>query len=246
LAKTPEQLARYVATRKEKLHAVAIAAGRDPTLIGRPPKVTADQKREKRRLKDARLRARRKAARIAAGIVSKPPGPKPLPEHERVARRQATFVKSRKLHLENLRKYQAEWWRKKRAAKAIAEGRVPGVIGRLSSMTVDEMADYLRKWRGDDRKFILQIKTQNYRAKKMGVAGEITVADIIRIFGEQCGCCAYCGYAFGDALPEIDHWVPLAKNGHNEPTNIKLLHRKCNRTKGARHPPEMTARVAAP
>ena len=72
-----------------------------------------------------------------------------------------------------------------------------------------------------------------------GIEGVLTVADMREIALCQGGHCAFCEGPFGDEVPEIDHWVPLAKGGTNWPDNIRLLHRKCNLTKSSKLPEEL-------
>lgn len=40
--------------------------------------------------------------------------------------------------------------------------------------------------------------------------------------------CAYCG--FKDEL-EVDHILPLSRGGKDEPNNLQMLCKRCNRTK---------------
>lgn len=183
----------------------------------------------------SRGRARATKA-LEEGRIPGKPGPKPLSEEDRNARRLAKYARFRSKHLEERRIYEAEWARNKRHKKAIEEGRVPGIIGHLSTFKADELFDYLSKWRGDDRKFIHQAKAQNSRAKNLGIFGKITSRDVIEQFLSQEGCCAFCGNTFNDTIPEIDHWIPFKLGGQNVPSNIRLLHKSCNRTKGPKHP----------
>lgn len=246
---TPEQLARYVATAKAKRHAVAIASGRVPGKPGTTKRLTDEEraislakKRKRDSLCSRRIRTAKRAERaLAEGRIPGKSGTKKLPADEALRLRKETQRRFRANHLERRREYEAAWSRGKCAEKAIAEGRVPGVIGHLSVMSADDLQAYLSRWRGDDRKFILQAKMQNYRARNMGIEGMIDVVDLMEILEEQKGCCGFCGITFDDAIPEIDHWVPLSLGGLNVKENIKLLHRRCNRTKGPRHPAEFTA-----
>lgn len=176
---------------------------------------------------------------LVAIPVKNKPGPKRLPDEERKAQTRARYARFRAKNLERRRAYEAEWSRNKRHRKAIEEGRVPGVIGHLSTMTREELISYISEWRGDEGKFILQIKSQNYRAQKLNIEGRITVKDVLAQLEIQKGCCAYCGNKFSVQVPEIDHWIPFKLGGLNIPTNIRLMHWKCNRTKGPKHPDEL-------
>lgn len=44
-------------------------------------------------------------------------------------------------------------------------------------------------------------------------------------------CCARCGLALEEPT-EVDHFIPLARNGSNAISNLRLVHRFCNRQKG--------------
>jgi 5-methylcytosine-specific restriction endonuclease McrA len=246
MPKTPEQLARYAATQRERLHAIAIAEGRDPTLIGRPPKVTPEEKREKRRLKALRANAKRREKKIAAGWVPSKAGAKRrLTDEERQANRIETYKRFRANHLEERRVYEKEWMRRKTIQNAIAEGRYPGAKGYLARKSKEDVEAYLAAWRCDEGKFYKAVKAQNSRCKKLGVPGILKLQDVMTAFAEQGGCCAFCGAEFTEEKPEIDHWVPISKGGSNEGANIRLMHSECNKTKGSKTPEELAVRYAA-
>lgn len=47
--------------------------------------------------------------------------------------------------------------------------------------------------------------------------------------------CALCRNPITDLKEaELDHRVPLSKGGSDDPSNLQLAHRACNRTKGAK------------
>ena len=47
--------------------------------------------------------------------------------------------------------------------------------------------------------------------------------------------CALCRNPITDLKEaELDHRVPLSKGGSDDPSNLQLAHRECNRTKGAK------------
>ncbi len=51
--------------------------------------------------------------------------------------------------------------------------------------------------------------------------------------------CASCG---SEEHPEIDHIMPIALGGTSEDTNLQILCRPCNRSKGSKHPDEWKGR----
>lgn len=81
----------------------------------------------------------------------------------------------------------------------------------------------------------LRIRKQ---ARKRGVCGRHTAADIKSIFKAQRGRCAYfrnCGNRLGDDY-HVDHIHPIALGGTNDRSNIQLACPTCNQLKSAQHP----------
>jgi len=70
-----------------------------------------------------------------------------------------------------------------------------------------------------------------YRAKRMGLSGDFTGEDILRLFDKQNGLCATCGVNVEDGY-HIDHKTPLGRGGSNFITNIQILCASCNFNKG--------------
>lgn len=73
------------------------------------------------------------------------------------------------------------------------------------------------------------------RARVRNAAGSHTASDIVAIGTAQRWRCAACGGDIRRAY-EVDHIVPLALGGSDEKGNLQLLCRRCNRSKGAKHP----------
>jgi 5-methylcytosine-specific restriction endonuclease McrA len=76
----------------------------------------------------------------------------------------------------------------------------------------------------------------NRRAREKGAFGTYSSQDVARIFKEQKQRCAYCQHRLD--CYHVDHIVPLALNGSNEPSNLQILCPSCNRSKHAKHPIE--------
>jgi 5-methylcytosine-specific restriction endonuclease McrA len=75
------------------------------------------------------------------------------------------------------------------------------------------------------------------RAAKAGAVGSYAPSDIARLMRAQDGRCVYCARRFGPRLKStIDHVLPLALGGSNDPTNLQLACGRCNSSKGAKHP----------
>lgn len=211
--RTSEQQARYDANRRAKAAAAAIAAGREPGRNGRPPTLSVEQKEASRLAQNrkASIRARKRRSAV-------------------------------------------------RAAKALAEGRTPGKPGPKRILTDEQREQSLRdramrhKRKNLDgvrernklfaRKFrkenpaITAAHSRNRRARERGASGSHTAADIAALREKQHDTCTYCMQRLGDATVHVDHHIPLALGGSNDPDNLRLLHSTCNLMKGARHPAE--------
>lgn len=72
---------------------------------------------------------------------------------------------------------------------------------------------------------------QNYQATKRANGGQFTDADIDAIFTAQDGKCAGCSER---KKLEIDHIMPVSRGGSNDRSNLQLLCRRCNASKGAK------------
>jgi len=98
-------------------------------------------------------------------------------------------------------------------------------------------AAFKKAYAVDPHKFIA--RGQADRAKRQGVEGEFSKADLGRKFADQHGKCAYCGCDVGgrhDGPWNVDHFIPLARGGSNWIENIVIACQFCNLSKGARMP----------
>jgi 5-methylcytosine-specific restriction endonuclease McrA len=236
---------RNNAIKKAAAAAQALAEGREPGRVGRPALLTPEEKEasrvkqnRRRTLRGLEKRTAKRAERAIAGgrIPGKTGGPRILTDEQRAENRKQSYAKWRNENIDVIRARDAETAREKRALKAIAEGRVPGVLGHLSTYSAEDFAAYMVSWPDRNDVFHNRLKVGASRAKRLGIPGTVTLLDLRRVCEEQVGHCAFCAKPFGDETPEIDHWVALAAGGTNTPDNIRLLHPKCNRTKGARLP----------
>ena len=66
-------------------------------------------------------------------------------------------------------------------------------------------------------------------------AGQFSYSVVPALKELQKGKCAICRN-FLSSLIEVDHIMPIALGGTNESSNLQLLCRTCNRSKGAKHP----------
>jgi 5-methylcytosine-specific restriction endonuclease McrA len=99
-------------------------------------------------------------------------------------------------------------------------------------------ADRLRAWRkSEDGHKASGVIAHRRRARKLAVGGSYTPADIEAIRAAQGNRCYLCGKKLKRF--HIDHFIPLALGGTNDPGNLRLACPKCNLSKGAKHPHDM-------
>lgn len=217
---------------------------------------TVEEAREAKRERNRLASKRRKAERaIAAGRESGRVGGvrKYRTDDEVRAARRAALVRWRERNAEEVRVQDAAAQRRKRAEQALARGRVPGQIGRTRIFSDEERkenrARSMARWRERNPARAKEAQHRSYAANKdkvvarsrnrklcKQVSGSYTPADIRRLWDLQGGCCVFCLKPMRPGKFEIDHHVPLAQGGPNDRGNLRLLHRKCNRSKGARDP----------
>jgi 5-methylcytosine-specific restriction endonuclease McrA len=80
-------------------------------------------------------------------------------------------------------------------------------------------------------------KAERRRARKAGASGSYTTADIEAIRVAQGNRCYLCGKTLKKY--HIDHFIPLALGGSNDPGNLRLACPSCNLRKHAKHPFEL-------
>ena len=83
------------------------------------------------------------------------------------------------------------------------------------------------------RQFLIWVS--NNRAKRRGAEGSFTIDDINALMEAQAGCCAasWCRRKIRDSY-SVDHIIPISRGGRNDKTNLQLLCRSCNSSKGPR------------
>lgn len=82
-----------------------------------------------------------------------------------------------------------------------------------------------------------RVRKHRRRAREADAAGTFTGADIEAIRVAQGNRCYLCGKPLKKY--HIDHFIPLAKGGTNDPGNLRLACPKCNLSKHDKHPFEM-------
>lgn len=97
----------------------------------------------------------------------------------------------------------------------------------------DMMKKAIANWKKNNREMVNE-ETRRRRARLMEVENTLTVAEWLNIL-EECGyLCVYCG----EPWKEMDHFIPLAKNGGHTAENVVPSCKHCNRTKSDKDPLE--------
>lgn len=110
----------------------------------------------------------------------------------------------------------------------------------------DHAKAYAKEWdaANPERHKVTQSAAQHRRrARKLGNGGNHTNADLAAIRAAQTDnhgrlICWLCGKPI-KGTPHIDHFIPLAKGGTNDPGNLHYTHGTCNQSKGAKLPSEI-------
>lgn len=71
------------------------------------------------------------------------------------------------------------------------------------------------------------------RRWRLGERGLVTPSVKTRVLNRYKRTCGACG---STDLPEVDHYMPIALGGSSDESNLWVLCRPCNRSKGAKHP----------
>jgi 5-methylcytosine-specific restriction endonuclease McrA len=190
-----------------------------------------------------RIARKRRADAAKAGLAPNRPGrPKEhLTEEERLAAIKRDKAKWRRENADLERETAARRGREKRALRAVAEGRPPGKSGNWTKFTKEEIRQKRKEYVRNNRALIrahVRLRHARRKANKHGGGGKYKVSDIDYLFALQKGNCVFCLQPLVKGHFHIDHYVPLAKGGTNDRSNLRLLHKKCNLTKGARDPAE--------
>lgn len=223
---------------------------------------TAKEAREAKRVRN-RIASRRRTA-AAALAAGREPGRrggqvKYRSDEERRAARYAAVARWRLRNLAEVRKDDAERRREKLRLKSIAEGRTPGVVGRERIFTDDQRREkrrvWTQRWRENNPDRARALWEQQYAANKyryaqksrerrlkLKLSGEHTAKEILELWELQKRRCVFCLKGLRWGKFEIDHHIPLLKGGANDRSNLRLLHPRCNRSKGARDPAEHALR----
>jgi 5-methylcytosine-specific restriction endonuclease McrA len=95
---------------------------------------------------------------------------------------------------------------------------------------------YNRQWEKANPEKV-RAQEARHRAKLVGVTGTFTKADIDAIRVAQGNRCYICHKKL--TKYHIDHFIPLAKGGTNDPGNLRLACPRCNTSKQDKHPHDL-------
>ena len=151
-------------------------------------------------------------------------------ERRRYARNPGKFVQ----------KVQRQYWASPERKKANRRQRYANLRStpELYAIELQNNRARVQRWvveNPDKARRLRQVQAQRRRARERNIAGSFTRRDLERLFKLQCGKCAYCRVKLG-RKHHVDHIVPVAKGGTNDPSNLQLLCIPCNRKKAARDP----------
>jgi 5-methylcytosine-specific restriction endonuclease McrA len=163
---------------------------------------------------------------------------------KRAAYRRAHYEENReRIKAQNRAWYQANRERRRQQIKDYASTHVADTKARSDEWyrknRARKYAKY-RAWVSANPEAFRALWQRRYAREKLAL-GKFTAADIGRLFEQQRGGCFYCGVSIGIEF-EVDHYLPLSRGGTNEPSNIVLACRPCNRAKGSKHPDEFARR----
>lgn len=94
----------------------------------------------------------------------------------------------------------------------------------------------LERLRHKDNPEPFRVRTRNRRAARKKLGGTHSATDIVSILKMQKNRCAYCRAKFASSAREVDHIKPIVLGGTNDPKNLQILCRPCNRSKSGRDP----------
>jgi 5-methylcytosine-specific restriction endonuclease McrA len=127
---------------------------------------------------------------------------------------------------------ETEWVRKRRD-----KDREPSraAARRWYANNREKAAEVLKRWiakNPERNRQIHRAATSRHRTRVAGNGGTFTADDIVALIEKQRKCCAGCGKRSPNL--EVDHIISVEKGGSSDPTNLQLLCRSCNASKGSK------------
>lgn len=142
-----------------------------------------------------------------------------------------------------VREYNKRWKKEHpERARETARRGTQAYRDRNRDLVREKDRDYKRKMRLEHPERTSAIRSK-CRAKRLTSPGAHTAGDLRAIRTAQTDkqgrlICWACGKPI-NGTPHLDHWIPLAKGGRNDPGNLHYMHAKCNQTKSAKMPTEI-------
>jgi 5-methylcytosine-specific restriction endonuclease McrA len=196
-------------------------------------KLTDEERKQRRRQRDAEYYARNKERVKAAAAVWRVANP------ERKKANDAAWVAA---NLEKHRQHQREYVARNREHllekqreyhHRNREARAERGSAWLRA-NPDKARAACARWRAKNVE-LRRIIERNRKAKKRAADGVLSRGIVQRLLLSQKGLCACCGKPLGTDY-HLDHIMPIALGGANSDWNVQLLLGKCNLQKGAKHP----------
>lgn len=221
---------------------------------------TKEEADKARRERDNRRNKKRRAEQaVASGRVSGLRGAPIRYADDEHARGRAKVARWKERNREELRRRDRDKKRSDRRAKALAEGREPSRVGRVRELSDAERRNHatenMRRWREANPEKAAALEHKTYLRNKAKVVersrlrrlakiatGSHNSQDILDLWEAQKRKCVFCLKGIQWGKFEIDHHVPLSRGGSNGRENLRLLHPRCNRSKGARTPEDHAQR----
>ncbi len=124
-----------------------------------------------------------------------------------------------------------------RASVRLATLRHPETKKRNRAMHMQKELAANRAYKKANKERINVINRNRKARMKYGRYDDHSHADVVSLYAKQKGHCAACRVAVGDKY-HVDHVIPLAVGGANDPRNLQILCPPCNAAKGVKHPVE--------
>jgi 5-methylcytosine-specific restriction endonuclease McrA len=146
------------------------------------------------------------------------------------------------------RRYHADV-EKARLRVRLLRARNPERYRRINKNSRDKdpqkVRDRAKQYRKDHPTWAAQQDRFNFhlrRARKKALAGTITKKQMFAMLEQQNWLCVYCPTSLREKK-ELDHWIPLIRDGLHDISNVQWLCPSCNQQKKARNPIEFEASI---
>lgn len=135
------------------------------------------------------------------------------------------FQAYRAANAEHIAQWKREWRKNNpelvREHKSDSQKRHRGAANERSRRFSKRHPEQVRKW----------VRIQQHRRRHAG--GSFSARDVELQYKSQKGKCWHCGKLVGDKY-HLDHLIPIARGGTNDPRNIVISCPPCNQSKGTK------------